>query len=67
MATLKNNKRGDFRGEEWFKLAEYPKGVIVCPLCNLPESTGLYKKECHCWDDRIDGHPRRELRGVTHA
>jgi hypothetical protein len=66
MSKLKPNPRDDFQ-VDWFKLATYPEEVIACPLCGLPETTGVYREECHCWDDRIDGHPKRELRGVTHA
>ena len=38
----------------WFRLPEYPAGVIWCPLCHLPETTGEYPEECHCWDNNGD-------------
>lgn len=47
---LKTNPQGD-EYTNWFTLAEYPKGVIICPLCRLPESTGVYQNECKCWDE----------------
>lgn len=34
----------------WFQLAEYPPDVYVCPLCDLPETEGVYEHECDCWD-----------------
>ena len=51
MATLKSNPRNRLEGD-WFKPAKYPEDVFVCPLCGRPETTGVYKKECHCWDDQ---------------
>jgi hypothetical protein len=38
----------------WFKPAEYPDDVYVCPLCELPETTGIYEFECDCWNERDD-------------
>lgn len=37
---------------QWFKLPKYPADVIVCPLCRLPETEGVYRYECDCWDNR---------------
>jgi hypothetical protein len=34
--------------------AEYPDDVYVCPLCELPETTGIYEFECDCWNERDD-------------
>lgn len=45
------NPRADVK-VRWFKPATYLDGVIVCPLCHLPETTSVYRVECHCWDDR---------------
>lgn len=36
--------------ERWFKPAVYPSSVYVCPLCELPETEGVYEYECDCWD-----------------
>lgn len=36
--------------KNWFRPATYPAGVCVCPLCALPETSGVYEVECHCWD-----------------
>lgn len=38
--------------DRWFKLPKYPADVFVCPLCQLPETEGVYKFECDCWDDQ---------------
>jgi hypothetical protein len=35
--------------ERWFKPATYPNNVYVCPLCELPETEGIYEYECDCW------------------
>lgn len=35
----------------WFKSAEYPEDIYVCPLCELPETDGIYEQECDCWDE----------------
>lgn len=43
----------------WFKRKQPPApGVIICPLCNLPEDDE-YDPSCACWDDHCEecGHP----------
>lgn len=39
-----------FEQGRWFKPAEYPCDVYVCPLCELPETENIYEYECNCWD-----------------
>lgn len=54
MATINTDYELDNPEEQvegrWFKPAEYPSDVYVCPLCGLPETTGVYETECDCWD-----------------
>lgn len=49
MKKLKKN-REEITVGPWFKPAKYPKGIIKCPLCDLPETIKEYKNECHCWE-----------------
>ncbi len=51
---MKDNPETTINGQ-WFVPAKYPQGVIVCPLCHLPETAGEYKSECKCWDEVEDG------------
>lgn len=32
----------------WFMSKKRKRGVVVCPLCGLPEN-GNYKRLCNCW------------------
>lgn len=48
--VLKPNPKGQ-QTEYWVKPPKYPRGTIVCPICHLPETTGEYVEECHCWDE----------------
>ena len=48
----RNPKESVSKCGHWWKPAQYPEGTIVCPVCWLPETTGEYRKECHCWDDQ---------------
>lgn len=45
-----NPKESISKDGYWWKPPEYPEDTIICPLCWLPETTGEYKNECHCWD-----------------
>ena len=41
------------REEYWYQYPSadgYPPGIVVCPLCGLPETEGQYFEECDCWD-----------------
>ena len=51
MPKLAESKEAE---QYWFQYpsAGYPAGVIVCPLCGLPETEGKYSEECDCWDGR---------------
>jgi len=46
-----NPRQKDCARGDWYKPATYPNDVMVCPLCSLPETTNVYKRECRCWDN----------------
>jgi hypothetical protein len=50
MVPVRSNPRNQGSGQ-WFIPAKYPDGVVICPLCRLPETTGEYRRECKCWPE----------------